>query len=202
MTSFGPLLTSLRFKDCDVTWLYGPLQTGTDWTFRKPPDSESCSVSTTKSAISLETKSILKKRGLSELMLQRSLSSSSLLKRAVAAVEARHSSACAYPRLGWPVEIAVNLSPRSGSAHYPSLRSSISSPGIQSPADRKCVRFDEQVGQCMALGTKGLGEGVDNGKKTITPLPSTTLSDMEDIPKPRETSTVSCNGFCSGGLRS
>lgn len=49
----------------------------------------------------------------------------------------------------------------------------------------------------MALGTKGPDEGADNGKKTITTLPSTTLSYVEDIPKPRETSTVSCNGFCS-----
>jgi hypothetical protein len=159
-------------------------------------------MSTAKSTVSLETKSILKKRGLSELMLQRSLSSSSLLKRAAAAVQARRLSASAYPRLGWPVEFAVNFSSRSGCAHYPSLRSSISSSGFQSPAEGKRVRFDEQVGQCMALGTKGPDEGADNGKKTITTIPSTTLSDLEDIPKLRETSTVYCDGFCSGSWSS
>jgi hypothetical protein len=117
-------------------------------------------------------------------------------------VQARRSSASAHPCLGWPAEFAADLSSRSGSAHYPSARSSISSSGIPSPAGEKRVRFDEQVGQCMALGTKGPDEGAGNGEKTITTLPSTTLSYVEDMPKPRETSTVYCNGFCSGSWSS
>ncbi|KAB5514891.1 hypothetical protein GE09DRAFT_588198 [Coniochaeta sp. 2T2.1] len=71
-------------KDCDVTWLYGPLQSGS--TSMPCNTTHSSSGGFSKSNSFVNKKSILRKRSISETMLQRSLSTSSLIKQAAAAV--------------------------------------------------------------------------------------------------------------------
>ncbi len=70
-----------------LPWLYGPLQTGTEIS-REPRPADSVELTKSNSFL-LNKKPILKKRSMSEIMLQRSLSSSSLVKQAAAAIEAQ-----------------------------------------------------------------------------------------------------------------
>lgn len=148
------LLILYRLKDCDVTWLYGPLQTGADKSLRMPSTSPTGSSRISKSNSFLNKKPILKKRSMSEIMLQRSLSSSSLLKQAAAALQAQQSDGYdrGLERSGFA---SMNFSSRRLSDH-PSLLSSITSSGLQSPGtDRKHIHFNEQVEQCIAVEVKG-----------------------------------------------
>jgi hypothetical protein len=96
---------------------------------------------------------------MSEIMLQRSLSSSSLLKQAAAAVQAQQSESGARPTLARAQSdyVPISFSARRGSRDGPSMLSSISSSGIASPGsnDRKHIHFNEQVEQCIALDMKG-----------------------------------------------
>ncbi|PMD41513.1 hypothetical protein L207DRAFT_328160 [Hyaloscypha variabilis F] len=146
-------------KDCDVTWLYGPLQTGSGKAFHQTSNSPSSSSRISKSNSFLNKKPILKKRSMSEIMLQRSLSSSSLLKQAAAAVQAQQSET--YTGIGRPLmgratsDYAYPLSSRRLSRENTSILSSISSSGLQSPGEKKHIHFNEQVEQCIALEMKG-----------------------------------------------
>ncbi|KAI5817117.1 hypothetical protein BZA77DRAFT_42679 [Pyronema omphalodes] len=144
-------------KDCDVTWLYGPLCIGTERLTARPPRSPSASPAEVK-VQSYKTKPILKKRSMSEIMLQRSLSTSSLLKQATAVIESQQSSHI-YP------------SPRPGligransDFAYPRSRmnsvvdtldqsSTLSSTGCQSPSQKKHIHFNDRVQQCIAVET-------------------------------------------------
>ena len=97
---------------------------------------------------------------MSEIMLQRSLSSSSLLKQAAAAVQAQQfdNYGGGRPLMGRATsDYAYPLSSRRLSQDHPSLMSSISSSGIGSPGigEKKHIHFNEQVEQCIALEMKG-----------------------------------------------
>lgn len=106
-------------------------------------------------------KPILKKRSMSEIMLQKSLSSSSLVKQAAAAVQAQQRET--------PRGIRVSTRPRFERAAtdyvtYPfsSRRlskdqgSTSSTSGIVSPtSERKHIHFNEKVEQCIAVDMKG-----------------------------------------------
>jgi hypothetical protein len=149
-----------RLKDCDVTWLYGPLQTGSDRSLI--PSTSPASSRISKSNSFLHKKPILKKRSMSEIMLQRSLSSSSLLKQAAAAVQAQQSEHGRIDRPG--LERACSdysayntFSSRRLSRQNTSMLSSISSSGLRSPesGEKKHIHFNEQVEQCIALEMKG-----------------------------------------------
>lgn len=77
-------------KDCDVTWLYGPLQTTTKKPFNtntSPPPSR-----LSHSSSFINKKPILKKKAASVAMLEKSISSHSLLKQAGALLRAQQSS--------------------------------------------------------------------------------------------------------------
>jgi hypothetical protein len=154
-------LTFYRLKDCDVTWLYGPLQTGAEKALRMPSPTSSPFNSSriSKSNSFLVKKPILKKRSMSEIMLQKSLSSSSLLKQAAAAVQAQQSEGIGRPGLRHTQSdyVPMSFSTRRMSRDHPSLLSSISSSGLESreDGDRKHIHFNEQVEQCIALDMKG-----------------------------------------------
>lgn len=170
-------LTSSRLKDCDVTWLYGPLQTGADKSLRMPSASPigSSRISKTNSFLQ-HKKPILKKRSMSEIMLQRSLSSSSLLKQAAAALQAQQSDG--YDRGLEQTRFApLNFASRRLSDH-PSLLSSINSSGIQSPGtERKHIHFNESVEQCIAVEVKG---GDDEREPDIMDYDDYDDSDSDD----------------------
>ncbi|KAF2967784.1 hypothetical protein GQX73_g5842 [Xylaria multiplex] len=146
-------------KDCDVTWLYGPLQTQQCKMFADSAERSSSTLSRSDSFI--HKKPILKKRSMSEVMLQRSLSSSSLLKQAAAAVQAQQKDAGNW--IGRPILhrahtdfVTFPFSKRRRSRANTSLLPSTTTSGLASPAaERKHIHFDEQVKQCIAVEVKG-----------------------------------------------
>ncbi|KAJ2984499.1 hypothetical protein NUW58_g6028 [Xylaria curta] len=152
-------------KDCDVTWLYGPLQTRQSTMFPEATDRGSSTLSRSDSFI--HKKPILKKRSMSEVMLQRSLSSSSLLKQAAAAVQAQQKGGTS--RIGRPIlrrahtdMVAFPFSKRRRSRANTSLVPSTATSGLASPAaERKHIHFDEQVKQCIAVEVKGEDDDED-----------------------------------------
>lgn len=110
-----------------------------------------------KSNSFLHKKPILKKRSMSEIMLQRSLSASSLLKQAAAAVQAQQATAD-RPSMGRATSdyVAFPFASRRLSRENTSVLPSISSSGITSPSyEKKHIHFNEQVEQCIALDMKG-----------------------------------------------
>lgn len=104
---------------------------------------------------------------MSEIMLRRSLSSSSLLKQAAAAVRAQEKdSKWGYARPGFD-RVATDyvtfpFSSRRSSRDTSSLLASASSSGIVSPTSgRKRIHFNEQVEQCIAVDIRGDDDGND-----------------------------------------
>ncbi|PHH88607.1 hypothetical protein CDD83_7321 [Cordyceps sp. RAO-2017] len=147
-------------KDCDVTWLYGPLQSGSSRLHPTRTEPSSVALSKSESLVNLDKKPILKKRSMSEIMLQRSLTSSSLLKQATAAVQAQETRAVLRPNLArastdcyvtFPLSVR-----RSSNGNSSSLAQSTDSSGASSPyPERKHIHFNEQVEQCIAVDVKG-----------------------------------------------
>ncbi|KAM4059449.1 protein phosphatase type 1 complex subunit Hex2/Reg1 [Hirsutella rhossiliensis] len=147
-------------KDCDVTWLYGPLQSGSSRLHPTQTEPSSESLSKSESLVNLDKKPILKKRSMSEVMLQRSLTSSSLLKQATAAVQAQETRAVLRPtmaRASTDCYLTFPLSARRSSAdNNSSVTQSTDSSGFSSPfPERKHIHFNEQVEQCIAVDVKG-----------------------------------------------
>lgn len=146
-------------KDYDVTWLYGPLQTHDRTMFPDSPEHNTSRLS--RSGSFVHKKPILKKRSMSEIMLQRSLSSLSLLKQAAAAVQAQQKGGAS--RIGRPILrrahtdlVTFPFSRRRRSRANTSLLPSSTTSGLTSPAaERKHIHFDEQVKQCIAVEVKG-----------------------------------------------
>ncbi|KAM0248093.1 hypothetical protein ACHAP5_003674 [Fusarium lateritium] len=145
-------------KDCDVTWLYGPLQSGPKNIHSTHTEPSSVSLSKCDSFVNLSKKPILKKRSMSEVMLQRSLSTASLLKQATAAVKAQETRGILRPHLGRSSTdyFAYPFASRRMSGESSSAVLSVESSGIISPSsERKHIHFNEQVEQCIALEAKG-----------------------------------------------
>jgi hypothetical protein len=101
---------------------------------------------------------------MSELMLQRSLSTSSLIKQAAAAVQAQQHNGdgrMLRPRMERAATdyVAIPLSSRRLSPGNNSLFQSSSSSGVMSPSvERKHIHFNEQVEQCIAVEARGEDE--------------------------------------------
>ena len=144
-----------RLKDCDVTWLYGPLQTGNNRSFI--PDSSVATSDLSRNNSFINKKPILKKRCLSEVMLQRSISSSSLMKQATDALHAQQygnaMSIHSRPLLDLEVsDLCTSSNPETpGSGAAPP---SASSSGLQSPSERRHIHFNDKVEQCIAIDNK------------------------------------------------
>ncbi|TRX97669.1 hypothetical protein FHL15_001424 [Xylaria flabelliformis] len=141
-------------KDCDVTWLYGPLQTRQSTMLSNSPERSSSTLSRSDSFV--HKKPILKKRSMSEIMLQRSISSSSLLKQAAAAVQAQQKGGRPILHRAHTDIVTFPFSKRRRSRANTSLLPSTATSGLASPAaERKHIHFDEQVKQCIAVEVKG-----------------------------------------------
>jgi hypothetical protein len=144
-----------------VIWLYGPLQTGTDKSLHLP-SSWIASSRISKPNTCLNKKPILKKRSMSEIMLQRSFSSLSLRRHAAATAQAQQFDNRGFVCLRTDHRVSnytVSFSPPSFSQENTSMLSSISSLGSLSPevGEKKTIRFNEQVEQCISLEIKGSG---------------------------------------------
>ena len=144
-------------KDHDVTWLYGPLQQGTARAFDSEPSPPPSSLSRSNSFAS--KKPILKKRSLSELMLQRSLSSSTLMKQATDALRAQQPEMAFghRPRFGRRVLSDFVASSEPGTpltrsnTSQPSVQPSSSTSGVQTPCTKRHIHFNDKVEQCIAI---------------------------------------------------
>ncbi|KAF1999509.1 hypothetical protein P154DRAFT_523301 [Amniculicola lignicola CBS 123094] len=150
-------------KDVDVTWLYGPLQPAANRSIHRYQSEPVSQLS--KSNSFLHKKPILKKRSMSEVMLQRSLSASSLIKQAAAAVQAQQQHHGYIPERRRPRPIVGRAQSDFVSSSIPSQTtsrdpidylSSQSTSGLQTPehAERKHIRFADKVEQCIAVDVK------------------------------------------------
>ncbi|KAF5725213.1 hypothetical protein FMUND_41 [Fusarium mundagurra] len=149
-------------KDYDITWLYGPLHSvafnSVQTELSKVP------LRRTDSYVNLDKRPILKKRSMSEEMLQRSLSTASLLKEAIAAVKVAKTreilghhmsrSSTDYPYKPFSQR---RLGGESSSANTSPESSGITSPNCK----RKRTRFNERVEQCIAVEVKGVDHDND-----------------------------------------
>ena len=151
-------------KDCDVTWLYGPLQTNASITTSvnntSPPPSR---ISHSSSFIS--KKPILKKKSASAVILERSRSQHSLLQRAGDIIRVQQSS----PAHGRPIlrrgnsEFSLPRYADSSVANTPSEQdvpvscgphSFFNFPDLPTPSECKHVLFDEEVRQVQAIDSE------------------------------------------------
>lgn len=157
-----------RLKDCDVTWLYGPLQPASNRSVSQQTSEPVSRLSKTNSF--LHKKPILKKRSMSEVMLQKSISTSSLVKQAAAAVQAQQldPSTVLARRRNRPIigratsdYVTSSMPSRTTSRDPTDYFSSRSTSGLQTPehGERKHIRFDEKVEQCIAVECK---DGIDD----------------------------------------
>ncbi|KAJ6035806.1 hypothetical protein N7540_000085 [Penicillium herquei] len=144
-------------KDCDVTWLYGPLKTSAS------SDAVASDVSPPPSRLEtpnsyLEPKPILKKKTASETILQRSLSQHTLLQHAGAilkAQEAQHNwTRPSFTRSNTDLD---HIHHRTGSSTYSNSTGDTltsSSSGLTSPSERRHIHFNNEVVQCIAVEAK------------------------------------------------
>lgn len=144
-------------KESDVTWLYGPLQPATSHpiTHRSPNPSPN-HLSSQSSFIN--KKPILKKRSMSEVMLQRSLSANSLVKQAAAAVQAQQKALPHTPTLNRGSSDMYSSTSHSRPISRDQLDyfSTIHSSGDTTPSEghKRHIRFDDKVEQCIAVDCK------------------------------------------------
>jgi len=144
-------------KDCDVTWLYGPLQTdkALSESNKSPPPSQ---LSSTNSFV--DRKSILKKKTASEAILQRSLSQHTLLKHAGAILQAQKAEQGrgrpSFARATSDGRIPLSRRAMSYSADSTQCTPTNStSSGLMSPtAERRHIHFNNKVEQCIAVEVK------------------------------------------------
>ncbi|KAF2460006.1 hypothetical protein BDY21DRAFT_361872 [Lineolata rhizophorae] len=163
-------------KDYDVTWLYGPLQTPSTYALSEHRSEPTSNLSKNNSFIN--KKPILKKRSMSEVMLQRSISASSLVKQAAAAVQAQQDASNGRvpqrPPLGrtasdfvgrtasdFVATPAASSKPVSGETTDYFSSTSASTSGLQSPSEKRHIRFDDKVEQCIAVDVKEGDEDED-----------------------------------------
>jgi hypothetical protein len=145
-------------KDCDVTWLYGPLQTATSQATSQQTSEPASNISKNNSF--LNKKPILKKRSVSEMMLQKSLSNSSLVRQAAAAAQLSRRPYAAMSRRASDMTEAFSFSRETSreGTEATDYFSSRSTSGFQSPIpeqnERKHIRFDNKVEQCIAVDIK------------------------------------------------
>lgn len=146
-------------KDCDVTWLYGPLQVGPKslTTVTPPPSRLSHS-----SSFIANKKPILKKKSASAVMLEKSRSQHSLLQRASEIIRVqqasspaggrpafkRHASAFVLPS---GTESSALPTPAEDSVFHTGDRTPYSYTETPTPNECKHVLFDNEVRQVRAV---------------------------------------------------
>lgn len=146
-------------KDHDVTWLYGPLQTGSSHI--KKEDTSGSSLFTRSDSFATSKKPILKRRSVSEIMLARSLSTQSLMRQATDAIKAQEATA-SFVRPSMAARAYSDISSRPSPANSsnrtvpesPSPFTSSTSSGSETPDDGRHIHFNETVEQCIAITTE------------------------------------------------
>ncbi|KAF2768898.1 hypothetical protein EJ03DRAFT_262440, partial [Teratosphaeria nubilosa] len=146
-------------KESDVTWLYGPLKPAESHPITANQSAPSSQLS--KNNFFIAKKPILKKRSMSEVMLQKSLSASSLLKQAAAAVQAQqgkpgHREYVFHRANSDFVSCALTseIPSRDQLDYFSSYSESDTDNACECAANRH-IRFDDKVEQCIAVEVKG-----------------------------------------------
>ncbi|KAF2210854.1 hypothetical protein CERZMDRAFT_121680 [Cercospora zeae-maydis SCOH1-5] len=143
-------------KESDVTWLYGPLKLATSYPVSDRTGSHITSPLSKNNSF-INKKPILKKRSVSEVMLQKSLSTSSLLKQAAASVQAQDRQ---HRRSG-PEVVDSKLqseTPSRDQVDYFSSRSNSTADTPGENQEKRHIRFDDRVEQCIAVDCKDVGQ--------------------------------------------
>ena len=144
-----------------MTWLYGPLQASSTnllCTDTTPPASQM-----SRSNSFGMRKPILKKRSVSEAMLQRSLSSSTLMKQAIDALRAQQfeKPTSERPLLGErKVSDFISMSGSETPMTHPTTHTessdlSTAPSGTETPATKRRIHFNDRVEQCIAINCDG-----------------------------------------------
>ncbi|KAG8664211.1 uncharacterized protein FPOAC1_013918 [Fusarium poae] len=193
-------------KDCDVTWLYGPLQPGPKNLHPTYTEPLSMSLSNTDPLLNPNKKSILKKRRISEVMFQRSLFTASLLKQATTAVKAQETQGILRLYLG-------RSSTDCFAYPFASCRLSEERKSVAPSQVKQCIAveakdnedmindhysFDSDLYHGVMIRRVGAKKRPISRRKTLKPelategktlamLPSTTLKYREDTPESQET---------------
>ncbi|KAF2855503.1 hypothetical protein T440DRAFT_474907 [Plenodomus tracheiphilus IPT5] len=158
-------------KDVDVTWLYGPMQPASNRFCSQQSSEPASRLSKRGSFVNGVKKPILKKRSMSEAMLQKSLSTSSLLQQAADSVQAQQTTGATL-ELRRPRPIIGRATPDfptsstlsrgltwEGTDYFTSKSTS----GLQTPdlGEKKHIRFDDKVEQCIAVECKDADDDED-----------------------------------------
>lgn len=159
-------------KDVDVTWLYGPLQPASNRFCSQQNSAPVSRLSKTNSFVNGVKKPILKKRSMSEAMLQKSLSSSSLVQQAADSLQAQHMTGVTFearrprPIIGrytpdFPTTSSLSRGLLWEGTDY---FSSKSTSGLHTPGDgeKKHIRFDDKVEQCIAVECRDANDEEDD----------------------------------------
>ncbi|EMC93549.1 hypothetical protein BAUCODRAFT_113998 [Baudoinia panamericana UAMH 10762] len=171
-------------KESDVTWLYGPLKPATSHPITAHLSEPMSQISKSNSFV--HKKPILKKRSMSEVMLQKSLSASSLVKQAAAAVQAqqgKHSRKASFHRTqsDFSTSTAPSETPSRDQLDYFTSRSSSSNCTPCECHEKRHIRFDDKVEQCIAVECK---EDLEDDLE----------SEIEDGPRPGSPESGSDDG--------
>ncbi|EXL91158.1 hypothetical protein NOF04DRAFT_18163 [Fusarium oxysporum II5] len=199
-------------KDHDVTWLYGPLHSVPNPFDTTQNELSEVPLPKTDSHVKLDRKPILKKRSMSEEILQRSLSTASISKQARAAGKMQETGDCTHISFLSTEDLYLPFSRGQLDSASSSVTLVTESSGTISPnGERKRTHFNEQVEQCIAVEVEGIhndDSDPDDGVmvkcrktrtwplferdtpesklaegKTIAMLPSTTIKNWEDYPE-------------------
>lgn len=203
-----PSLTICRLKESDVTWLYGPLKPAESHPITHRDHSQSPRISRNTSFA--HRKPILKKRSMSEVMLQRSISASSLLKQAAASVEAqgprRSSRKQVHERTHSDYVPGINSEvPSRDQVDYFTSRSTS---GLETPCEgreKRHIRFDDKVEQCIAVDIKP--EDEEEAEEEVEEEHSASDSEDEGVimmsrpRRPNMRRKSSATGSAKGGSR-
>ncbi|KAH7120181.1 hypothetical protein B0J13DRAFT_568555 [Dactylonectria estremocensis] len=160
-------LTLCRLKDGNVDRLYGPLQPGGSKIYCTQTESSSVSLSKPNAVVNISKKPILKKRSVSDAMLQGPASSSLILQRGAAVVQEQEGD-------GWRVTkptfdqaamadyIMFPFSSRRISRGTSSVLPTPTSSGISSPGvERKHIHFNDEVEQFIAVEAMDGDDDID-----------------------------------------
>ncbi|EXJ78206.1 hypothetical protein A1O3_09367 [Capronia epimyces CBS 606.96] len=152
-------------KDCDVTWLYGPLQTNRS-TNQLVGSTSPLPSRLSQSSSFISKKPILKKKSASAVILERSRSQHSLLQRAGDIIRVQQSSPAilgrpilrrgnsefALPR--YSTSSVLNTPTEHDMPGFMGPRASFTFGDLATPSECKHVLFDEEVRQVQAIDSE------------------------------------------------
>lgn len=147
-----------------MTWLYGPMQPASNRFCSQQNSGTVSQLSKSNSFVNSVKKPILKKRSMSEAMLQRSISTSSLIQQAAESVQAQQRIGATMERrrprpiiggASFDLPTSSTMS-RTMSREPTDYFSSQSTSGLETPdqGEKKHIRFDDKVEQCIAVECK------------------------------------------------